>query len=90
MTKYELKKVKTYREKKIGEDGHIMFEGDVLRRLQRLAYLEDQIVQNDKLKTLIRVENAYVEDSEGLAGRVKEMWITKDEFDRIKQITGKS
>lgn len=33
------------RENKFTEDGHIMFEEDVLQRLKRLAYLEEQIKQ---------------------------------------------
>jgi transposase-like protein len=41
--KYEYKKVKGYEQKKFIENGHTMFEEDVLQRLKRLAYLEEQI-----------------------------------------------
>ena len=41
MIEYKYKK----RENKFTENGHTMFEEDVLLRLQRLAYLEDQIKQ---------------------------------------------
>lgn len=33
------------KENKFIEDGHTMFEFDVLQRLKRLAYLEEQIIQ---------------------------------------------
>ncbi len=51
MIKYEYKTVKGYAEKKFIENGHTMFESDVLRRLERLAYLEDNI-KNEKSKTI--------------------------------------
>jgi hypothetical protein len=43
--KYEYKKVTGYEQKKFIENGHTMFEEDVLRRLKRLAYLEEQTKQ---------------------------------------------
>lgn len=43
MSKYEFKKVKGYQNKKFIEDGHTMFEEDVLQRLKRLSYLEEHI-----------------------------------------------
>ena len=43
--KYEYKKVKGYEQKKFIEDGHTMFEEDVLQRLKRLAHLEEQLKQ---------------------------------------------
>jgi hypothetical protein len=46
MIKYEYQKVKGFREKKFIENGHTMFEEDVLQRLKRLAYLEEQIKEN--------------------------------------------
>ena len=41
MTEYKYNK----RENKFTENGHVMFEFDVLQRLKRLAVLEDQIKQ---------------------------------------------
>ncbi len=41
MIKYEYKTVKGYTEKKFIENGHTMFESDVLQRLERLAFLEE-------------------------------------------------
>ena len=43
--KYEYKKVKGYDQNKFIENGHTMFEEDVLQRLKRLAYLEEQLKQ---------------------------------------------
>jgi hypothetical protein len=43
--KYEYKKVKGCDQKKFIENGHTMFEEDVLQRLKRLAYLEEQLQQ---------------------------------------------
>lgn len=43
MIRYEYKKIKGYEQKKFIENGHTMFETDVLQRLKRLAYLEEQI-----------------------------------------------
>jgi len=45
MIKYEYKKVTGYEQKKFIENGHTMFEEDVLQRLKRLAYLEEQMKQ---------------------------------------------
>jgi hypothetical protein len=39
--KYEYKKVKGFDHKKFIENGHTMFEEDVLSRLKRLSYLEE-------------------------------------------------
>lgn len=47
MIKYEYKEVKGYKEKKFVENGHTMFENDVLRRLERLAYLEENIKKEE-------------------------------------------
>ena len=44
--KYEYKKVPGYEQKKFIENGHTMFEEDVLERLKRLAYLEEQFIIN--------------------------------------------
>lgn len=41
--KYEYKKVTGHEQKKFIENGHTMFEEDVLQRLKRLAYLEEQL-----------------------------------------------
>jgi hypothetical protein len=49
--KYEYKKIKGFKKKKFLENGHIMFEEDVLRRLERLVYLEEY---TDKLNEEIR------------------------------------
>lgn len=49
--KYEYKKVKGYDQKKFIENGHTMFEEDVLQRLKRLAYLEEQLQQANGLKS---------------------------------------
>lgn len=40
MIEYKYKKIKGYEHKKFTENGHTMFETDVLQRLNRLAYLE--------------------------------------------------
>ena len=49
MIEYKYKKIKGYENKKFTENGHTMFEEDVLRRLERLAYLEEQIKQCKKM-----------------------------------------
>lgn len=49
--KYEYKKVTGYDQKKFIENGHTMFEEDVLQRLKRLAYLEEQLKQANGLNT---------------------------------------
>ena len=43
--KYEYRKVTGYGQKMFIENGHTMFEEDVLQRLKRLAYLEEQTKQ---------------------------------------------
>ena len=43
MIEYKYQKVKGLSEKKFLENGHTMFETDVLQRLKRLAHLEEQI-----------------------------------------------
>jgi len=48
--KYEYKKVTGYEQKKFIENGHTMFEEDVLQRLKRLAYLEEQLKQANDIK----------------------------------------
>ena len=45
MIEYRYKKVKGYEQRKFIENGHTMFEFDVLQRLKRLAALEEQIKQ---------------------------------------------
>ena len=45
MIEYKYKK----KENKFTENGHAMFKEDVLQRLKRLAYLEEQIKQGQKL-----------------------------------------
>ena len=45
MIEYKYKK----RENKFTENGHTMFEFDVLQRLKRLAYLEEQLKQGQLL-----------------------------------------
>lgn len=45
MIEYKYKK----KENKFTENGHTMFEEDVLQRLKRLAYLEEQIKQEREL-----------------------------------------
>ena len=52
MIKYEYKKVTGYEQKKVIENGHTMFEYDVLQRLKRLAYLEEQLKQAKSCKTI--------------------------------------
>ena len=51
MIEYKYKK----RENKFTENGHTMFEGDVLQRLKRLAYLEEQFKESkeNELKAII-------------------------------------
>ena len=49
--KYEYKKVTGYEQKKFIENGHTMFEEDVLQRLKRLAYLEEQLKQANGVNT---------------------------------------
>jgi hypothetical protein len=51
MIQYKYKKIKGHDQKKFTEDGHTMFEEDVLMRLKRLAYLEDQIAKSKKILT---------------------------------------
>ena len=41
MVDYQYIEVKGYENKKFIENGHTMFETDVLQRLKRLAYLEE-------------------------------------------------
>ena len=53
MIKYEYKEVKGYSEKKFIENGHTMFESDVLQRLKRLAYLEKLHKNTEKSKSNI-------------------------------------
>ena len=48
---YEYKKVKGYEQKKFVENGHTMLEEDVLQRLKRLAYLEEQLKQANEADT---------------------------------------
>jgi hypothetical protein len=49
MIEYKYQKVKGLSEKKFLENGHTMLEEDVLQRLKRLAYLEEQIKQGQLL-----------------------------------------
>lgn len=49
MIEYKYKK----RENKFTENGHTMFEFDVLQRLKRLAYLEEQIKQGQLFIQLV-------------------------------------
>lgn len=49
MIEYKYQKAKGLSEKKFLENGHTMFEEDVLQRLKRLAYLEEQIKQGQLL-----------------------------------------
>lgn len=49
MVEYKYQKVKGLSEKKFLENGHTMFEEDVLQRLKRLSYLEEQIKQGQLL-----------------------------------------
>lgn len=52
MIEYKYKK----KDNKFTENGHTMFEMDVLRRLQRLADLEEQVKQGQLLpKHLVRI-----------------------------------
>lgn len=79
------------RENKFTENGHTMFEFDVLQRLKRLAYLEEQLKLLPIDRDLIKVENAYIEDADtvdnyDVTGRVTELWISKSEFDNVKCI----
>lgn len=61
--KYEYKKVKGYKEKKFIENGHTMFEEDVLTRLQRLAYLEEKQKDNrsNLRKCILNKNNTQIE-----------------------------
>jgi hypothetical protein len=54
MIKYKYKK----RENKFTENGHTMFETDVLQRLKRLADLEEQIKQG-QLLTIDSVSGSF-------------------------------
>jgi len=54
MIEYKYKKIKGYENKKFTENGHTMFEEDVLQRLKRLSYLEEQIKQYKKMYILSR------------------------------------
>lgn len=54
MIKYEYKKVKGYSGKKFLENGHTMFESDVLQRLKRLSYLENEIKEKRLTTTNIK------------------------------------
>ena len=46
MIEYKYGKIKGHDQKKFTENGHTMFESDVLKRLQRLAYLEEKEKNN--------------------------------------------
>ena len=49
MIEYKYKKIKGHEQKKFTENGHTMFESDVLKRLKRLADLEEQLKQGELL-----------------------------------------
>ena len=49
--KYEYKKVTGYEQKKFIENGHTMFEKDVLQRLKRLVDLEEQLEKANVVKS---------------------------------------
>jgi hypothetical protein len=63
MIEYKYKKIKGYEEKKFTENGHTMFETDVLRRLQRLAHLEEQIKQGELLPKHDVSKSFYSDDA---------------------------
>jgi hypothetical protein len=70
MGKYNYKKVKGFKDKKFIENGHTMFEEDVLERLKRLEYLEDLVLNSsNNLKELkktylrkIKTANKMIDD----------------------------
>jgi len=74
---------------------------------QRLFEIADQLYYNiiteeeaknlllkmlsDEYEYLVKVENAYIEDSDQVGdyypvGRVKELWVSAEDFDNIKHI----
>ena len=63
--KYEYRKVKGYDYKKFIENGHTMFENDVLKRLERLAYLESAFKKINEEKVR-QVQNAVIEPKKGM------------------------
>ena len=56
MIEYKYQRVKGLSGKKFLENGHTMFEEDVLQRLKRLAHLEEQIGQGQLLPIDIVIE----------------------------------
>ena len=81
MIKYEYKKVKGCNQKKFIENGHTMFEDDVLQRLKRLAHLEEQLNQtkdifpslekrNNKMHDLCTIKGNLIDED-----KIKALWL---------------
>jgi len=65
MGKYNYKKVKGFKDKKFIENGHTMFEEDVLQRLKRLEYLEDLVLNSsNNLEELIEKYKRWIKKAE--------------------------
>ena len=59
MTKYEYREVNGFKDKKFIENGHTMFESDVLQRLKRLEYLESKL-KKEKIQSAKPTEWIYI------------------------------
>ncbi len=69
MIKYEYKHIKGYSEKKFIENGHTMFEVDVLQRLKRLAYLENELLEHKPKENRSPVSNNFHNIAQCIIGR---------------------
>ena len=88
MIDYKYKK----KENKFTENGHTMFEEDVLQRLKRLAHLEEQIKQG-QLLPIDSVSNSalinYIENDAEIAMPIDELMhedgrqLTKKEYGKV-------
>ncbi len=76
MITYEYKNIKNCDQKKFIENGHTMFEVDVLQRLKRLAYLE---VEHKKLVSTL--SHLYQQNMCSVAG--------DEEIEKVINVTSK-
>jgi len=76
MIEYKYTKVKGHEQKKFTENGHTMFETDVLRRLERLTYLENKMLQLESSSVATDCENVnFVKDDfSKIAEKVEKEW----------------
>ena len=64
---------------------------DILSKYHQQKVKENELLHDIVASDLIKIENAYIEDAEvvgsyDVTGRVKQLWITQNEFDKIKCI----